>query len=130
MLISSPFLGPVVASVLYVIVFQRAGFAAHLRRGGRRSGAVPTRILVYDGHGGGPAAGVFLLSAALSLAPLIVSAFMAWPPATVPAADFHGETPTSTPSYIIIDDVEGRGRSEPDAHPGLRTGRGGEFRAS
>ncbi len=75
-------LGPVIASVLYVIVFQKAGF-----RGGLMfvcaapvAGAILTRVLVSTGvmHGG-PMAGVYLLSAALSLAPLIVLAFMAWP---------------------------------------------------
>jgi hypothetical protein len=80
-------LGPVIASVLYVVVFQKAGF-----RGGILFvcacpviGAILTRLLVSTlvmGWGGVPA--VFLLSGALSLAPLIVLAFMTWPPASLP----------------------------------------------
>ncbi|WP_291337778.1 hypothetical protein [Albidovulum sp.] len=81
------FLGPVVASVLYVIVFQKAGFRGPILfvAAGPVVGAVLTRILVSTMvMGSGPVAGVFLFSAALSLAPLIVLAFMAWPPATLP----------------------------------------------
>ncbi|MBP6768509.1 MAG: hypothetical protein KA171_12085 [Reyranella sp.] len=80
-------LGPVIASVLNVVVFQKAGF-----RGGILFvcacpvlGAILTHVLVSTlamGWGGMPS--IFLLSGALSLAPLIVLAFMAWPPATVP----------------------------------------------
>lgn len=80
-------IGPVVASVLYVIVFQKAGFrgAILFLAAGPVFGAILTRILVATMvMGGGPMAGVFLLSALLSLAPLVFLAFMAWPPATVP----------------------------------------------
>lgn len=76
-------LGPVVASILYVIVFQKAGFRGGLMFlcAGPVLGAILTRILVSTMvMGGGPMTGVFLLSAALSLAPLVALAFMAWPP--------------------------------------------------
>jgi hypothetical protein len=76
-------LGPVAASVLYVIVFQKAGFRGGLMFvcAGPVAGAILTRILVSTMvMSGGPIAGVYLLSAALSLAPLIVLAFMTWPP--------------------------------------------------
>ncbi|WP_413875917.1 hypothetical protein [Albidovulum sp.] len=78
-----PLLGPVVASVLYVIVFQKAGFRGGLMFvcAGPVAGAILTRILVSTMvMSGGPIAGIYLLSAALSLAPLIVLAFRAWPP--------------------------------------------------
>lgn len=87
-------LGPVVASVLYVIVFQKAGF-----RGGILFvcafpvlAAILTRILVSAMvMGGGELPAVFLLSEALSLAPLIVLAFMAWPPAPQPGPKISTE---------------------------------------
>jgi hypothetical protein len=82
-----PFLAPVVASVLYVIVFQKAGFRGGLMFvcAGPVAGAILTRILVSTMvMGDGPMAGVFLFSAALSLMPLIVLAFLAWPPAAQP----------------------------------------------
>ena len=81
------FLGPVVASVLYVIVFQKAGFRGPILFvcAAPVLGAILTRLLVASMvMAGGPMAGVFLLSAALTLAPLIVLAFVAWPPATLP----------------------------------------------
>jgi len=81
------FLGPVIASVLYVIVFQKAGFRGAILFvcAAPVLGAILTRILVASiVMGGGPMAGVFLISAALSLAPLLVLAFMAWPPADAP----------------------------------------------
>ena len=80
-------LGPAVASILYVIVFQKAGFRGGLMFlcAGPVVGAIVTRILVSTMvMGSGPMAGVFLLSAALSLAPLIALAFLAWPPAAGP----------------------------------------------
>lgn len=78
------FLGPVVASVLYVIVFQKAGFrgAMLFLAAGPVLGAILTRVLLASMvMGGGPVAGVFLISTALSLAPLFVLAFATWPPA-------------------------------------------------
>ncbi|OYX41478.1 MAG: hypothetical protein B7Z02_15625 [Rhodobacterales bacterium 32-67-9] len=83
------FLGPVIASVLYIIVFQKAGFRGAILFvcAAPVLGAILTRVLVASMvMGGGPMAGVFLLSAALSLAPLLVLAFMAWPPAETPEA--------------------------------------------
>ncbi|MBC7141981.1 MAG: hypothetical protein H5U18_07465 [Rhodobacteraceae bacterium] len=83
------FLGPVIAAVLYVIVFQKAGFRGAILFvcAAPVLGAILTRILVASlVMGGGPMAGIFLLSAALSLAPLLVLAFMAWPPVETPTA--------------------------------------------
>lgn len=84
------FLGPFIASVLYVIVFQKAGFrgAILFLAAGPVLGALLTRVLLsMMVAGGGPMAGIFLLSAALSLAPLVVLAFMAWPPAGRPEGE-------------------------------------------
>ncbi len=81
------FLGPVIASVLYVIVFQKAGFRGPVMFvcAAPVLGAVLTRVLVASlVMGGGPMIGVFLISALLSLAPLLVLAFMAWPPVETP----------------------------------------------
>ncbi|WP_347313023.1 hypothetical protein [Defluviimonas sp. SAOS-178_SWC] len=88
------FLGPVIASILYVIVFQKAGFrgAVMFVCAAPVLGAVLTRILVASiVMGGGPMAGVFLISAALSLAPLLVLAFMAWPPVETPGLNVPTE---------------------------------------
>lgn len=78
------FISPLVASVLYVIVFQKAGFrgAMLFLAAGPVLGAVLTRVLLASPvRDGAPMAGVFLVSAALSLAPLCVLAFAPWPPA-------------------------------------------------
>ncbi len=88
------FLGPVIASVLYVIVFQKAGFRGAILFvcAAPVLGAILTRILVASlVMGGGPMVGVFLISAALSLAPLLVLAFMAWPPAETPGPNVPTE---------------------------------------
>ena len=82
-----PFLGPILASVLYVIVFQKAGF-----RGGILAvcatpilGAALTvmmvRMMIYSA---GPAMMLVpLITIPLALLPLILLAFMAWPPVSV-----------------------------------------------
>ena len=88
------FLGPVIASVLYVVVFQKAGFRGALMFvcAGPVVGALLTRALVSSMViGGGSMAGVFLLSAVLSLAPLFVLAFKAWPPVAAPGAQISTE---------------------------------------
>jgi hypothetical protein len=85
--------GPIIASVLYVIVFQKAGFkgaimfvcaapvVGALFVGGLMAGMM--------GYSGAAAPLLFLMSWVLSLAPLLVLAFMAWPP--VSAATTHTE---------------------------------------
>ncbi len=80
-------LGPVAASILYVIVFQKAGFRGGLMFvcAGPVVGAILTHIVLASAvMDWGRLPAVFLLSGALSLAPLIALAFMAWPPATLP----------------------------------------------
>ncbi|MFN6952060.1 MAG: hypothetical protein ACK4NE_05660 [Albidovulum sp.] len=87
-------LGPVLASVLFVIVFQKAGFRGPilLVTAGLAVAAILTRVLVPGMvTGGGAMAGVFLLSALLSIAPLVVLAFMAWPPAALPGPQISTE---------------------------------------
>jgi len=92
-MIELPFLGPIIASVLYVVVYQKAGFrgpvlivcaapvAATLFLG-----AIASGIVAIDGVG---VTIVLLISLALSLAPLVVLAFKAWPPVSV--ASTHTE---------------------------------------
>jgi len=85
--------GPLIASVLYVIVFQKAGF-----RGGILAvcfapvlGSVLTAFLVRAmiAGGGGGMMLLPLVSLPLGLLPLVLLAFMAWPPA--PAAPLSTE---------------------------------------
>lgn len=70
-----------IASVLYVIVYQKAGF-----RGAMLAlAACPVLATLLSrylfGLTSAFGAGLFLLPAALSLAPLAVLAFASWPPA-------------------------------------------------
>ncbi len=81
-------LAPLLATVLYVIVLQKAGFRGPILA---VSAGPVLSILSFALVGpmalGGPVlAAVLLVNAALSLAPLLVLAFMAWPPVNPPAA--------------------------------------------
>jgi hypothetical protein len=75
-------LGPLVASVLYVIVFQKAGFRGAILGvcAAPILGAFLGRALIGAFYAGGGMAFAFLIPTVLSLAPLLVLAFMAWPP--------------------------------------------------
>ncbi|MDI3335020.1 hypothetical protein QKW60_01230 [Defluviimonas aestuarii] len=76
------FLGPLIASVLYVIVFQKAGFRGPILFvcAAPLLGALFGRALIGAFYAGGGMAFAFLIPTVLSLAPLLVLAFMAWPP--------------------------------------------------
>ncbi|MGB3177187.1 MAG: hypothetical protein WBA90_04840 [Albidovulum sp.] len=81
------FLGPVVASVLYVIVFQKAGF-----RGARLavcaapvlSAVLSNALMGFMYMGEGSMFAFILITTVLSFAPLLVLAFKAWPPVVSP----------------------------------------------
>ncbi|HQY45179.1 MAG TPA: hypothetical protein PK450_13475 [Paracoccaceae bacterium] len=81
------FIGPVIASVLYVIVFQKAGFrglilavsAAPIL--GSVLSMVVVRTLVAGGGGPGMMILIPLIAIPLSLLPLLFLAFKSWPPA-------------------------------------------------
>jgi len=79
------FLAPIIASVLYVMVFQKAGFrgAILVLAAGPVAAALLSFLLFggYYGWTGLIQASLILLPAVLSLAPLAVLAFAAWPPA-------------------------------------------------
>lgn len=78
-----PLLAPLIASVLYVIVFQKAGFRGPMLAVAvlPLAGGVLSRVLFGSFYYGGPAMAVLaFIPMALSLAPLFVLAFMAWPP--------------------------------------------------
>lgn len=81
-------LGPLIASVLYVIVFQKAGFRGPILAVSAAPvlAALLSRALIGSLYMGGGMALAFLVPAALSLAPLLVLALMAWPPAATPQA--------------------------------------------
>lgn len=70
-----------IASVLYVIIYQKAGFRGAILA--LAAGPVLATLLSHYLFGLPFAfrAGLFLLPAALSLAPLAVLAFASWPPA-------------------------------------------------
>ena len=77
------FLYPVLASVLQLIVFQKAGFrgAILIVCALPVVGAFVTHALIGAMMTGSfPMIGVTLVSAAFLLAPLLVLAFAAWPP--------------------------------------------------
>jgi hypothetical protein len=78
----SAFLGPLIASVLYVIVFQQAGFRGPILAVSAAPvlAALLSRALIGLFYTGGGMAFAFLIPTALSLVPLLVLAFMAWPP--------------------------------------------------
>ncbi|MCY1125930.1 hypothetical protein OU426_03605 [Frigidibacter sp. RF13] len=80
------FLGPLLASILYVIVFQKAGFRGAILAvcAGPLLGALVSFTMgrmTYAG-GGMPMSfvAIFLISLPLSLMPLLVLAFKSWPP--------------------------------------------------
>lgn len=78
------FLGPVVASVLYVIVFQKAGFRGAILA--LCAGPVVAALLAAAMFrmmiaGGGPGMMLVpLVALPLTLLPLLVLAFKSWPP--------------------------------------------------
>ncbi len=78
------FIAPLVASVLYVIVFQKAGFRGPIvaLAAGPIAAALVSRLMFGGPYGmtGLIQTGLFLVPAALSLAPLAVLAFATWPP--------------------------------------------------
>lgn len=76
------FLGPVIASVLYVIVFQKAGFRGPILAvcAGPLLGAFVTLLMIGMG---GMALALFLINLPLTLLPLLVLAFKSWPPVAV-----------------------------------------------
>lgn len=81
------FVEPLIASVLYVVVFQKAGFRGPILAVSAAPvlAALLVHALVGNFYMGGGMALAFLVAAAISLAPLLVLAFMAWPPADMPA---------------------------------------------
>ncbi|MCV2869789.1 hypothetical protein OEW28_14230 [Defluviimonas sp. WL0002] len=75
--------GPLVASILYVIVMQKAGFRGAILAVAFSPllGAVLSWVFFSGFYmGGGLASLAHLVFVALSLAPLLVLAFMSWPP--------------------------------------------------
>jgi hypothetical protein len=82
------FLGPLIASVLYVVVFQKAGFRGAILAvcAAPVLGVLLSHALISMLYMGGGVAIAFLIPTALSLAPLLVLAFMAWPPVNMPDA--------------------------------------------
>ena len=83
------FLGPIFASVLYVIIFQKAGFRGPILivcaapvAGTLFVGGFLWGIVAFDDA---VMTIVLLISLVLSLAPLLVLAFKAWPPLSVAA---------------------------------------------
>ncbi|MEZ5734028.1 MAG: hypothetical protein R3D97_17050 [Paracoccaceae bacterium] len=86
------FLGPLIASVLYVVVFQKAGFRGPMLAfcAAPVLGALLSRMLIGLMSYAGPIFSLaFLVPMAFSLAPLFILAFKAWPP--VSAAPTHTE---------------------------------------
>ncbi|MFZ1727148.1 MAG: hypothetical protein WBO29_14280 [Albidovulum sp.] len=82
------FLGPIVASVLYVIIFQKAGFRGPILIvcAAPIVGALLSRMLIGLLSFAGPLFSLaFLVPLAFSLAPLFILAFRAWPPVSVAA---------------------------------------------
>ncbi|WP_284176646.1 hypothetical protein [Frigidibacter sp. SD6-1] len=80
------FLGPILASVLYVIVFQKAGFRGAILAvcAGPLLGALAGFVMGRVAYAGGGMpmsfAAIILISLPLSLLPLLVLAFKSWPP--------------------------------------------------
>ncbi len=89
------FLGPVIASVLYIIVFQKAGFKGPILAVSAAPilGSVVSMLLIRTLVAGGGGPGMMILipfiSIPLSLLPLLVLAFKSWPP--VAAANTRSE---------------------------------------
>lgn len=79
--------GPLLAAVLYVIVFQKAGFRGPILAvcAGPLVGFVATMFLIRIlAPSPGTMMLIPLISIPLSLLPLILLAFMAWPPVAAP----------------------------------------------
>lgn len=78
------FISPLIASVLYVIVMQKAGFRGAVLGIAALplASAVASWLLIGGGYymGGGLFGLAFLLPMVLSLVPLLVLAFVPWPP--------------------------------------------------
>lgn len=78
------FISPLIASVLYLIVFQKAGFRGAVLGVAALplASAVVSWLLIGGGYymGGGLLGLAFLLPMVLSLVPLLVLAFVPWPP--------------------------------------------------
>ena len=77
--------GPVLASILYVIVFQKAGFRGAILAvcAGPLLSILSFALVGPMAFGGAGLAVIVFLNMALSLAPLLVLAFKAWPPVSV-----------------------------------------------
>jgi hypothetical protein len=83
------FLTPIIASVLYVMVFQKAGFKGAILAvcAGPVVGAILTHLMIGMMMSGGFGPGMMLLpliSIPFALAPLLVLAFKSWPPVAAP----------------------------------------------
>ncbi len=79
------FLTPIIASVLYMIVFQKAGFkgAMLVICAGPVIGAILTQLMIGMMVSGAIGPGMMMLpliSIPFALAPLLVLAFKSWPP--------------------------------------------------
>ena len=82
------FLTPIIASVLYVMVFQKAGFKGAILAvcAGPVVGAILTHLMIGMMMSGGVGPGMMalpLISIPFALAPLLVLAFKSWPPVSV-----------------------------------------------
>lgn len=78
------FIGPLIAAILYVVIFQKAGFRGAILAVAAAPlvGIVAFLSLVRLVTFGGLSIGLLsLLTASLSLLPLLCLAFLAWPPA-------------------------------------------------
>ncbi len=88
------FLGPVFASVLYVIVFQKAGFRGAILAVAIAPivGVLLTHLLLRALISGGGAMMLLvpLVAIPISLLPLLILAFKSWPP--VAATNTRSET--------------------------------------
>ena len=78
------FISPLIASVLYLVVMQKAGFRGAILGIAALplASALVSRLLIGGGYymGGGILGLAFLLPMVLSLVPLLVLAFVPWPP--------------------------------------------------
>lgn len=84
------FLGPVIASVLYAIVFQKAGLGGPWLAAcaGPVVGALLASVMIRAmmAGGGGMMVLVPLVALPLTLLPLLILAFKSWPPVLSPMA--------------------------------------------
>lgn len=91
MMMGFQFLMPLIAAVLYVIVFQKAGFRGPILA--VAAGPILGALLTHGMYGlmGYYGPGVLLVSIPLGLLPLLVLAFKSWPPVGA-AANSRSET--------------------------------------